>query len=79
MWGTSPVYYYATRYSRRLRVEEELKQARAGHMNGCTGYLAHPLVKSRCKKDRVCLHWLQMDVQRGYKMRVGMRPMEEIE
>jgi len=35
------------------------------HLDGCTGYLAHPFGKSRCKKDRVCLHWLQMDVHRG--------------
>jgi|GEM_PF-5413753 len=36
----------------------------------CTGYLAHPFGKSRCKKERVCLHWLQMDVQRGYHVRM---------
>ena len=39
------------------------------HLDGCTGYLAHPFGKSRCKKDRVCLHWLQMDVHRGYNLR----------
>jgi transposase len=36
----------------------------------CTGYLAHPFGKSRCKKERICLHWLQMDVQRGYNVRM---------
>jgi hypothetical protein len=30
----------------------------------CTGYLAHPFGKSRCKEERVYLHWLQMDVHR---------------
>ena len=36
----------------------------------CTGYLAHPFGKSRCKKERMCLHWLQMDVHRGYNLRM---------
>jgi hypothetical protein len=31
--------------------------------------VAHPFGKSRCKKDRVCLQWLQMDVQRGYNLK----------
>ncbi len=35
----------------------------------CIGYMGHPFGKSRWKKDRVCLHWLQMDVQRGYNLR----------
>ena len=36
----------------------------------CTGYIGHPFGKSQNKTERVCLHWLQMDVQRGYNLRM---------
>ena len=29
----------------------------------CTGYLVHLFMKSHCKSERACLHWLQKDVQ----------------
>jgi hypothetical protein len=44
---------------------DEVRQWQMRPLEPCTGYLAHPFGKSRCKKDRVCLHWLQMDMQRG--------------
>jgi hypothetical protein len=49
----------------RIRFDETTSHFISKNRDGCTGYLAHPFGKSRCKKERVCLHWLQMDVHRG--------------
>ncbi len=49
-------------------VKQPVEQCCGKHFipqESCTGYLGHPFRKSRCKKERVCLHWLQMDVHRG--------------